>query len=171
MSVLNNTCTATIPKQAAGTTVNYIVTATDTLENVLNASGSYQVKYPSTMNLTSTSMEPALGDNVTLEGYFIPQSGNVPIAIYISSGNETKQIQCFTSQDGTFAASFQPNSTGEWLAYAEFDGNSSIFASESSPLTIQVEEPLLARYSLFILIGVGAATAIGLLVYARKFKS
>lgn len=171
MSVSNSTCNATIPKQAAGTTVNYIVTATDTLENVLNASGTYQVKYPSTMNLTATSMEPALGDDVTLKGYFTPQTGNVPITIYVSSVNETEQIQCFTLPDGTFTASFRPNSTGEWLATAEFEGNSSIFGSESSPLTIRVEEPMLTKYSLFILIGVGAATAIGLLVYARKFKS
>ncbi|MGD0159785.1 MAG: hypothetical protein ABSB89_05745 [Candidatus Bathyarchaeia archaeon] len=170
MDVSNNTCNATIPKQAAGTTVNYIVTATDTLENLLGARGAYQVKYASTMNLTSTSMEPTLGDNVTLEGSFNPQTANVPITIYVSSANVTEQIQCFTLQDGTFMASFRPNSTGEWLAYAEFYGNSSIFASESPPLTIQVQEPVLTKYSLFILIGVGTATAIGVLVYARKFK-
>jgi hypothetical protein len=170
MEISNRTCEANIPKQTAGTVVSYAVTAKDVLENILNTNGSYLVKYLSTLNLTSVPMETRLGENVTLSGSFTPEIADVPIVIYVSSENETRQIQSFTLQDGTFVASFKPDTVGAWFVYAEFNGSSSTYDSESLPLTIQVDEPLYTQYSFYILGGVGAITAIGLVVYVKKSK-
>ena len=171
MNVLNRICNATIPGQAAGTTVNYLITAEDTLENSLNATGSYPVKYLSTLNLTSIPIEPRLGDNVTLKGSMDPQAQGVPIIISVSSANETQQIQCYTFENGTFEANFKPDTAGSWFAYAVFNGSSSMIESESLPLTIRVGEPLSTQYAFYILGGAGAATAIGLMLYLRRIKS
>lgn len=170
MEISNRTCKADIPKQTAGTVVSYAITAKDVLENILNANGSYLVKYLSTLNLTSVPMATRLGENVTLRGSFTPKIEDVLIVIYVSSENETRQIQSFTLQDGTFVASFEPDTVGAWFAYAGFNGSSSMYDSESLPLTIQVDEPLYAQYSFYILGGVSAITAIGLVVYVKKFK-
>jgi len=170
MDISNSTCNATIPKQPAGTVVNYAVTANDTLENSFNANGTYAVKYLSTLNLTCSNLEPALGDNVTFQGYIDPRTASVPIVIYVASANETGQVECLTLQDGSFAASFSPNATGELEVYAKFTGNSSMTECESLPLIIQVGQPMFAKYSLYILMGAVGATAIGFVVYLRKFK-
>lgn len=170
MEISNRTSKADIPKQTAGTVVSYAITAKDVLKNILNANGSYLVKYLSTLNLTSVPMETRLGENVTLRGSFTPKIEDAPIVIYVSSENETRQIQSFTLQDGTFVASFKPDTVGAWFAYAGFNGSSSMYDSASLPLTIQVDEPLYAQYSFYILGGVGAITAIGLVVYVKKSK-
>jgi hypothetical protein len=165
----NRTCRAVIPGQAAGTIVNYTVTANDTLEDVLSASGSYAVKYSSTLNFSVTEINARLGDNVTVKGYLQPQASGLPVSISFSSRNETEVVTCFTLDDGSFTAYFKPATVGMWIVHAEFDGSAFMYESDSL-MTVQVEESLLTEYSYYIFGGLSAAIAVGMVMYVRKAR-
>jgi hypothetical protein len=68
MGISNETCNATIPAQIAGTTVQYQVNATDSLENGLFASGNYTVKDPLTISIAESESKIRLGENITISG-------------------------------------------------------------------------------------------------------
>jgi hypothetical protein len=165
----NRTCEAVIPGQAAGTVVNYTVTANDTLEDVLSASGSYPVKDSSTLNFTVATINARLGDNVTIRGYLQPETAGLPVIISFSSPNETEAVTCLTLSDGSFTASFKPTTVGTWIVQAEFDGSAYMYESESF-MTVQVQESLLTEYSYYIFGGLSAVIALGLLIYVRKLR-
>jgi hypothetical protein len=147
-----------------------MVEARDILENVLIANGSYSVKYPSTLNISLTHSETQTGDNVTILGRLTPQVDSMPVTIYISSANETKEIVSYTLEDGTFSASFQPEALGTWIAYARFNGDETIYESASSTVTIEVVEHPLSKYSFYIFGGIGAVIAVGIIIYVRKSR-
>jgi hypothetical protein len=167
----NRTCRAVIPGQAAGTFVSYRVEASDVLENVLVAYGSYSVKYSSALNLTMISEIVYLGENITVRGRLTPPDGNLPITVYFTSANETKQMVCYTLANGTFTASFKPETLGNWKAQAKFGEDKLRYEGVSPQLTIKVEEqPLLMKYSLYIGGGIGVIAVIGVIIYWRKSR-
>jgi len=172
MGILNNrTCRAVVPGQAAGKFVSYRVEASDVLENVLVAYGNYSVKHSSVLNLTMISEAVYLGENITVIGRLTPPAENLPIAVYFTSANESKQIVCCTLADGTFTASFKPETVNAWKAEAKFFGDEFRYESFSSQLTIRVEEPpFWVRYSLYIGGGIGGIAIIGVIVYWRKSR-
>jgi hypothetical protein len=166
----NRTCETVIPGQAAGTIVNYTVTANDTLEDVLSANGSYPVKYASTLNFTVAKIDARLGEDVTISGYLQPETGGLPVRIIFSSTNETEAMTCFTLNDGSFTADFKPTTVGVWIVQAEFIGSASMYES-GSLMTVQVEESLLTKYSYYIFGGLTAIIAAGLVIYVRKLRT
>lgn len=171
MAILRNiTCSAVIPGQPAGTVIEYRVTADDLLENVLSANGSYPVKYPSTLNFTQVHIGANPGENVTIKGFLSPQAANMPIIVSIASANESKDIICYTLNDGTFSASFVPETVGTWIASARFNGTDTVYGSDASPATIVVEEGMLAKYSLYIFGGIGAVAMVSVVMYVRKIR-
>ncbi|HXX87117.1 MAG TPA: hypothetical protein VEH86_01555 [Candidatus Acidoferrum sp.] len=171
MTILQSrNCTAVIPGQPAGTTIEYVVTADDVLENVLSANGSYPVKYASTLNFTQTQIGASPGDNVTIKGYLTPQTANVPIVVTIASTNESEDIVCYTLNDSTFSVSFEPPTVGTWIASARFNGTDTLFGSDSSIATVVVEEGVLAKYSLYIFGGIGALAMISVVLYVRRIR-
>ena len=101
----NRTCKATIPAQPAGTTVNYRVEALDVLENLLVYSGSYTVKYASTLSLDLTREAITIGENISIIGRITPATENLPITIVCTSANETLRQTVYTLVNGTFKAS------------------------------------------------------------------
>ena len=173
MEILNNrTCRATIPGQIAGTNVAYGIEATDLLRDLLVANGSYAVKNPSMLNITLIRETVTLGDNVTVKGYMIPQTGGAPITVYFDSENDSESIVCFTLADGSFTASFAPSATGTWNVQATFLGDASSYGSMSRQLAADVEGPsFLAQYSLYIGLGVGVAAVASavLMLYLKKW--
>jgi hypothetical protein len=172
MTILQNmTCSAVIPGQPAGTVIEYRVTADDLLENVLSANGSYPVKYASTLNFTQVHIGANPGENVTIKGFLSPQAANMPITVSIASTNESKDIICYTLNDGTFSASFEPETVGTWMASARFNGTDTVYGSDASPATIVVEEGMLAKYSLYIFGGIGAVAMVSVVMYVRKIRS
>jgi hypothetical protein len=173
MDILNNrTCQATIPRQSAGTTVNYRVEANDTLENTLTAENSYRVKNELTLNMTLIREAVTLGENVTVQGNVTPVAAEIPITVYFNSGNTSKRIICYTEADGTFTASFRSDSLGTCEVQARFDGNAYLYESVSPWLSAQVrEQSVLMRYSLYIGGGIGAAAIVGVIVFWRKSKA
>jgi hypothetical protein len=170
MEISNETCTGVIPGQVAGATVNYEVRAFDFLENMLTANGSYSVKYDSLLNWTRVPKTVAPNENFTVEGRFAPEIGGIPITVYLSAGNVTRERVCFTLENGTFKAELAPDTVGTWVIYAECDGSSSIRAGESPLMTIVVEEAVLAKYSYYIFGAVGAIIAIGMGLFVRKSR-
>jgi hypothetical protein len=88
------------------------------------------------------------------------------------SVNTTETLECTALGNGTFTASFQPETTGTWMVQAAFAGNSSIYECESAIVQVKVEEPsFFALYGLFIGGGVGGGlAAVGAIVYIKKYR-
>jgi len=173
MAILNNrTCQATIPRQPAGTTVNYRVEANDTMENTLTAENSYHVKNEVTLNITLIREAVTLGENVTVRGNVTPVAAETLITVYCNSGNSSKRITCYTGADGSFNASFKPDNLGTCEVQARFDGNAYMYESVSQWLTADVkEQSMLMRYSMYIGAGIGAAFIVGAIVFWRKSRA
>ena len=77
----------------------------------------------------------------------------------------------FTEADGSFKAYFTPDTVGTWVAYAKFNGSSSIYECESSLMMIQVEESMLAKYQYYIFGALVGVIAVGVAVYVKKSKA
>ena len=173
MAVSNMTCNATIPQQEAGSYVEYSVQATDTIKNMLTATGNFTVKHPSAItDFNATRMTAPLGENITVTGTISAEAGGAPVVVTLMSVNSTETVQCTALGNGTFTASFQPETTGEWLVQAAFAGNSSVYACDSETVMVTVEEPsFLVTYGLFIGGGVGGGlAAVGAVVYIKKYR-
>ena len=173
MAVSDMTCNATIPQQEAGSFVEYSVQATDTIKNRLVASGNFTVKYPSAItDFNATRMTVTIGENITVTGNLTAEAGGAPLTVTFMSANATELIECTALGNGTFTASFQPETTGDWLVQAAFAGNSTVYACESETVMVTVEEPsFLALYGLFIGGGVGGSlAAVGAVVYVKKYR-
>jgi hypothetical protein len=170
MEVLGNACRVVIPGQAAGTIVDYRVAAHDVLENALAVNGSYSVKYDSVLNFSQSAASARPGENLTIVGSFTPQVADIPVTVYISFGNETREIESFTEADGSFKVYFSPETVGTWVVYARFNGTSSIYGCESPLMMIQIEESTLAKYQYYIFGALAAAIAAGMVIYVKKAK-
>jgi len=172
MAVSNRTCNGTIPRQEAGTFVEYAVQASNTLMDNLTASGNFTVKYPSTLIINATRATVLLGENITLTGIVRSEAAGSPVTVQFMSGNVTKQVECTVLENGTFTASFQPEKTGVWTAEATFAGSDTVYECESGVVLVTVEEAsFFAQNGLFIGGGLGGAlAAVGAIVYLKKYR-
>ncbi len=171
MAVSNMTCNATIPPQEAGSFLEYRVQATDTIKNQLAATGNFTVKYPSAItDFNATNV--TLGGNITATGTISAEAGGAPVTVTFMSANATETVTCTALGNGTFAASFQPETTGEWIIQAAFAGNSTVYPCDSETVMVTVVEPsFFAVYGLFIGGGVGGGlAAVGAVVYVKKYR-
>jgi hypothetical protein len=167
----NKTCRTTIPRQQAGTSVSYRVTANDVIKNVLYASGVYTVKYPSTLNISVYRKTITIGDNITVEGNITPTSRPLRITITFASLNITKSTTSLTFENGSFTASYRPETLGTWEVQAFFSEDEFTYGNASAILTAKVDEPsILMKYSLYIGGGAGAAIIVGIAVYFKKSR-
>jgi len=167
----NRTCTTKIPGQAAGTTVEYKVQATDVLENILTYNGSYTVKYGSQLNITLKTKAIPIGDNITLTGLTTPPNENLAINLVFTSTNTTFEQIVYTQNNGTFTASFRPTTQGNWIVQAVFGGNNMLYESSTTPIRFKVDPPpFLTLYGAYIYAGagIGAGTTVMALVYIKK---
>ena len=180
MDVSNQTCIATIPGQTAGTLVQYKINATDVIENGFYSSGNYTVKEPLTLDINAVENRILLGENITIKGVLTlnntdsmvaPDYNGSVVDVQFSSSNFTKTLECPVSDNGTFDASFRPNSCGPWAVFATSPETQASLRCDSQELFITVTEPsFYVRYSLFIIAGlIGAEAAIGV-VYFLKFR-
>jgi len=167
----NRTCTATLPGQAAGTTVGYAAEAADLLENTLVYRGNYTVKYASQLNFTLKAKEISIGQNITLTGLLTPPTANQTVTLVFTSSNGTVKQALFTTNNGTFTGGFKPTKEDTWLVQAIFSGSNVIYPCSSESLTFKVGPPsFLSLYSIYIYVGVGAGagTVIVAVVYIKK---
>jgi hypothetical protein len=173
MQLINNrTCTATIPGQPAGTTVEYEAEAKDVFENTLIYTGNYTVKYSSQLNITLKADSISIGDNITLTGLVTPPpSENITINLVFTSTNGTFKQTAYTQNNGTFTTSFKPATQGNWLVQATFKGNNMLYEGESLPIRFKVNPPsFLTQYAMYIYAGagIGVGTTIMAAVYIKK---
>jgi len=164
-------CSVVIPGQVPGTSVSYRIEAFDVLENALAANGSYCVKSASALNLSSVRDTVFLGENVTVKGILTPAAGDVPVSVHFISVNASKEIVCYTMENGTFLASLKPKSISTWKIRAEFVEDKFRYSSTSSEVLVKVEErPFLMKYGYYIGGGVGAIALIGIIVYVKRSR-
>jgi hypothetical protein len=154
-----------------GASVSYRVEAGDVLENILRASGEYPVKHPSTLNVSLPRKAITVGENLTVKGYITPAFGDIPITVILTTVNKSLQVVGRTFENGTFVASCRLEVLGKWDVQAIFTEDSLRYGAASPQLTVQVEEPsFMAKYSLYIGGGAGAAAMFGVVVYLKKFR-
>ena len=173
MAVSNMTCNATIPMQQAGSMMEYTVQATDKIKNQLAAAGNFTVKYPSAItDFNATSMTVTLGDNITATGTLSAEAGGAPVTVTFMSANATETVTCTALGNGTFTASFRPETIGDWVVQAAFAGNSTVYACDGEAVMVTVVEPsFFAVYGIFIGGGVGGGlAAVGAVVYVKKYR-
>jgi hypothetical protein len=171
MDISNQTCNATIPGQDAGSLVQYQIDALDVLENNLTTSGNYTVKEPLTLNITAVKDEIRLGENITVTGVLTPNLYNSTVEVQFNSINTTQTLNCIVSSNGTFAATFRPEASGQWAVTATAPETPTSYGCYSQQLMITVTPPpIYVKYSLFIIMGMVAALAAGGVVYFLKFR-
>jgi hypothetical protein len=175
MAVSNMTCNATIPRQQAGTIVEYTVNVVDVVKNNLTAAGNFTVKYASSiMDFNTTRSKVTLGENITVTGTLSKEAAanNASVMVQFTSANDTKTVTCTALENGTFTASFKPEATGVWMAQATFTGTDTVYECDSTVAQVTVEEPsFLAQNGIFIGGGVGGGlAAVGAIVYIKKYR-
>jgi hypothetical protein len=165
------TCRVIVPGQDAGSFVNYVVEATDELDNSLVATGNYSVKHLTSLNISLTQEAIHVGGNITVKGYLTPQDDNVPVTVSFISTNKTERVTCYTIANGSFIGSFRPQTLGVWRVRAELVEDEFRYGSISAELSAHVEEPpLWLKYQYYIGGGLGAVAVLGVVVYLKKFR-
>ncbi len=172
MAISNQTCNATIPGQKAGSVVQYRIVANDILQNNITATGNYTVKQQPTLNITADKDTMVLGGNITVTGSLTPSDNASRVRVQFYSSNTTQAINCTVNQNGNFTASYKPDSSGEWAVSATSLETQTSWRCDSGQLMITVKEPpIYVKYSLFIIIGLVAASAVGGAVWFLKFRN
>ncbi len=171
MIVSNQTCNATIPGQKAGTLVQYHINANDILNNNLATKGNYTVKNQMTLNITTVKDVIRLGENLTLMGTLTPKENSSIVKVQLITSNNTQTVDCLVRDDGTFVASFRPDSSGIWAAIATSPESQMSYRCDSQELILTVmEPPIYIKYALFIIAALIAAAVVGGVIYFLKFR-
>jgi hypothetical protein len=171
MTTSNQTCKATIPIQKAGLTVQYKVDATDLSKNTMKTTGNYAVKNQPTFRINAANDTIIIGGNITISGTLTPNNNLSRVNVQFFSANSTQTLNCLVNDDGTFSASYKPVSLGVWAVSATSPETKTSWKCFSSQLAVTVNEPgFIVKYSLFIIIGVVVAAAVGGVVYFLKFR-
>jgi hypothetical protein len=174
MNIDNYTCTTTIPKMPAGTTVKYKINAVDTLENELTVNDEYSVKINVKMTSFNATQDTVLiGNNITFVGKMDAQAVGQKISIQLMSASETEYLEAIVESDGSFTAQFMPNSTGTWTAQASFAGTSEIYETNSPIVIFETTEPnFIQKNSLYFGTGfIAVVAAFGVVVYIKNKRS
>jgi hypothetical protein len=166
MQISKQTCNATIPGQKVGSLVQYKINATDVLENSLEASGSYTVKDPATLNITVTKDKIVLGQKIIVTGTLTPNFNDSKVNVQFASVKSVETLNCTVNNKGTFVASWKPDASGLWAVTASSPETQMTYSGYAQELTVTVTPPpFYVKYSLYIIIGFVALIAVGGVVY------
>ena len=123
------------------------------------------------LNIAAVKSNVTLGQNVTITGTLTPNDNSSKVTVKFLSSNNTQILNCTVNQNGTFAAEFQPDSSGLWAVSASSPETQTSWRGDSEQLVVMViEPPIYVKYSLFIIIGLVAASAVGGVVWFLKFR-
>jgi hypothetical protein len=171
MSTFNNTCSAIIPGQKAGSIVQYKIEAMDYLRNVLETSGNYTAKMASTLDFSLISEKIPLGQNITVNGVLSPITNTSKVRLQIFGVNYNKTLNCVIMPDGSFETSFQPPNSGNYSIAATSLETQVSFRADSVELFFSVAEPpLYIKYAIPIIGVLVALSVCGGLLYFFKFR-
>ncbi len=172
MAISNQTCNATIPGQTAGSVVQYQICAYDVLKNNITATGNYTVKQQPTLNITAVKDTMVLGENITVTGQLTPTENASNVEVQFFSSNSTQTVNCTVGESGNFTGSYKPDSSGMWAVSASSLETPTSWRADSGQVMITVKEPpIYVKYSLFIIIGLVAVSAVGGAVWFLKFRN
>jgi len=170
MQVTNvTTVSATIPGQKAGTTVNYVVSANDTLLNTLSVSGSFAVKQYAKLNITAPKLT-YLGDNITVSGVLTGCNGSHPITLEFTSPAQIVEYKATTDSNGTFTVSIPTNVTGTFSVQAELAEDTQTYPASGNMILVSVQEPPFMAKNGVLIGGAGffGVVAAALAYYVKK---
>ncbi|MCW3999118.1 MAG: hypothetical protein NWE93_02640 [Candidatus Bathyarchaeota archaeon] len=171
MDISNRTCNVTIPGQSAGSFVQYKIDANDTLKNSYTAKGNYTVKAQPKLQLTIEENTVTLGKNVTVLGYLEPSFNDSTVEVQFLGVNASETVICKVFGDGSFKGSFAPSASGNWSVVASAPETGKAWRCDSDQFLLTVNEPpFYVKYSLYIMIGLVVALAVGGVVYYLKFR-
>jgi hypothetical protein len=170
MEIRNNTCSALIPAQKAGSLVQYKILATDDLKNDLESAGNFTVKNKPILNITEADQNVELGKNITVSGFIKFAAPSTSIDVQFMSVNETVAVMCTPSSDGTFNASFCPKTKGDWIIQAYTNETATDYGS-TAMITSYVYQTFYSQNS-FAIGGIAiAAVAVTMALIAVKSRN
>jgi hypothetical protein len=161
----NQTYTASIPGQSAGTLVNYTVLACDTSGNSAEVSGSYEVKNWANITLELQSTSAYCGESVTVTGSIPASEANVTLTYAILTNFtvssavldsavasdaiwnytlNTTAVSRVVSTDimGKFSDVCALKQAGKWVVWASWNGSKTYFAESSGCLKFTMNKML-----------------------------
>ena len=151
--------------------MQYRVDATDVLKNNFTATGNYTVKEQPLLNIVAVNANVTLGQNITVTGTLTPNDNSSVVKVQFFNANSTQTIDAQVYSNGTFAASFKPDISGTWGISASSPETKTTWQCDSTQLTITVNEPpIYVKYSLYIIIGLVVACAVGGAVWFLRFR-
>jgi hypothetical protein len=172
MVISNQTCNATIPGQAAGTTVQYQINAYDSLRNNMTAAGDYTIKQLAVLDMEFVKENIRVGENVTVKGTLTPFDEKSVVELQFMSFNDTQTVEAKVLSDGTFTAEYQPPLSGTYAVVAAAPETGTFWRVDGPQLALTVAEPpLYIKYSLYIVIGLAVAGGVGGAVWFLKFRN
>ena len=150
----NDTYTATIPGQRAGTTINYTILARDITGNSAELRSSYSVKNTASITLELPNSVIEYGENITVTGSLPISQTNLTLTYELLNSsllNDTKLDNSMTNNtmlnytqsnlrisrilstdsSGDFHEQYFLNKTGTWLVWATWNGSEEYFGASS----------------------------------------
>ena len=122
--------------------------------------------YSTNSSLTTTNgSEPGA---IPIYKYYNNSVGEV----HFSNLNSNQTVDCAVSSNGTFVATFRPETSGVWAVIATCPESQTSYSCYSQQITITVTPtPIYVKYAIFIVAGLVAVMAAGGIVYFLKFRS
>jgi hypothetical protein len=134
MKITNNTCSADIPPQKAGSFIQYKIFASDDLKSNIEAANNFTVKNRSALNISIGERTVELGENITVSGVIKSASPDLQVTVRFMSMNETQEIFCTPSTEGVFNASFCPKNKGDWAIQASVNETQTDYGANAMAL-------------------------------------
>jgi len=122
-------------------------------------------------NITKESI--TIGENVTIRGSVYPIVENLTVVLVFTMPNGSAIEQhVYTNLNGTFIASFKPDSIGSWRVQTRLDGDDLRCEAYSELKSFQVNDTWINQYKIYIMGAVAAVVAvlvIGFFVRRRSY--
>ena len=123
----------TLENYLAGDFVEYIVYAEDEFDNVGSTGSGFQVKKTVTISCSISDMTLMGDQNAKITG--VTNIESIPLHATFTNGDNVKNFDIVTGEDGAFSLTFNPPVLGDWSFRASFDGNNISLPAESNVLT------------------------------------
>ena len=132
-------------------------------------------KTPMSITCNVTKESTTIGENITVTGSVYPIVDNLTVTLVFTlptvSTVEQYSVITYTNSNGTFIASFKPNSIGPWRVQTRLDGDDLRHEAYSELKPFRVNDTWINQYKLYIMgavVAVVAVLVIGFFVRRRR---
>jgi len=134
-------------------------------ESCFGASSGYRnftvEKTPMSITCDVSEEKITIGESITVNGSVCPVVGNISVILVFTMHNgSTVEQYAYTTSNGTFTASFKPNSKGSWHVQARLDGDDLRCEAHSELRSFHVNETWLNQYKFHIIVSVPVVIAV-----------